>query len=396
MALTARQIDTAKSAEKDYKLSDASGLYLLVKKNGAKYWNLKYRFGGKEKKLSIGVYPAITLAQARIKRDEARRMIAEGRDPSQEKKEQKRAQRESSANTFKAIATEWFAHMERQWTPRYLADQVARIENKVYPVIGHRPVAEIKPMEVLDCLRLIESEGKLETVRKTRQLCFSIFAHAVITGRAISNPANYLNRALLPPERGTNRSLGKDHLPEFLRTLNASRSLMALATHLLMLTGLRTGELRKGEWTEVDVTNAVWEIPKERMKKRRPHLVPLSRQALAILEEIRALTAGLNSPFIFPAGHIHLAARQPRGRRCINEFLEQIGWHEHTTAHGFRHTFSTLAHDEGFNTAWIELQLAHVDKNAIRGTYNHALYLNDRRIMMQWYADMLDGMTEQR
>lgn len=389
MALTARQIDTAKPAEKDYKLADASGLYLLVKTSGAKYWCLKYRFGGKEKKLSLGVYPFITLAQARAERDKARRMMADGADPSHEKQVRKRALRESTASTFKAIATEWFAHKARQWTARYLADQVARIESHIYPALARRPVSEIKPLDVLDCLRVIERRGQLETLRKTRQICVKIFAYAIVTGRATRNPADYLSTALLSPERGSNRSLTADHLPAFMHALNQSERLVTKATRLLMLTGLRTGEMRLGRWEEVNFEKAVWEIPAERMKKRRPHIVPLSRQALALLEDIKTLTAGLNSAWILPGGH---GADRPRGRRFINDHLVALGWHEHTTAHGFRHTFSTLAHDEGFNSAWIELQLAHVDKNSIRGTYNHALYLDDRRTLMQWYADRLENL----
>ena len=393
MALTARQIDTAKPADKDYKLSDAQGLYLLVKKSGAKYWNLKYRFGGKEKKLSIGVYPAVTLAQARSKRDEARRMLADGIDPSHEKQVQKRAHRENTASTFKAIATEWLAHKARQWTMRGLSEHRARLENRVFPALGNRPVADIKPLEVLACLRVVEAEGKLETLRKIRQVCVQIFAYAIVTGRATSNPAGYLETALLSPVRGHNRTVSDEQLPAFVRDMKQSVSLMGLATRLLMLTGLRTGEMRQGEWSEIDVDNAVWNIPASRMKKRRPHCVPLSRQALEVLAQIKILTAGLNSPFIFPTARGNKAGKQPRERKCINDFLKTTGWHKYVTAHGFRHTFSTRVHDAGFNTAWIELQLAHVDKNSIRGTYNHALYLDDRRVMMQWYADMLDSLV---
>ncbi|MFZ4171422.1 tyrosine-type recombinase/integrase [Enterobacter ludwigii] len=390
MALTARQIETAKPRDKDYKLTDGQGLYLLVKKSGAKYWNLKYRFVGKEKKLSIGVYPTVTLAEARSRREDARRLLREGKDPSYEKQASKQAHRTSVENTFKVIATEWFAHKTRQWTERYLNDQIARMENKVYPFIGHRPVTEIQPMEVLNCLREVEKDGKLETLRKTRQICTQIFTHAIITGRAAINPAAHLSSALLPPERGEGRSLDTEQLPAFMRDLSQSRRLMAKGTLLLMLTALRTGELRQGRWDEIDFDKAIWEIPKERMKKRRPHIVPLSTQAVEILKQIQALTASLNSPYIFPGAR---NPAQPRTRRCINDFLEQIGWHKHTAAHGLRHTFSTITHDAGFNSAWIELQLAHVDKNAIRGVYNHALYLDNRREMMQWYADHIDSLS---
>ena len=393
MALTARQAETAKPAAKDYKLADAQGLYLLVKTSGSKYWQLKYRFGGKERTLSIGVYPAVTLAQARSKREEARNMLAEGKDPSYEKQAQKRAHRESTAITFKAIASEWFNHKARQWSKRYHDDQLARIENKVYPLIGQRPVAEIKPMDVLHCLKAIENEGQLEALRKTRQTCVNIFAWAIVTGRATTNPADYLNTALLPPEQGTNRHLSAAQLPGFLSDLHRAveqEHLMALATRLLLLTVLRTGELRYGTWDEIDLDNALWDIPKERMKKRRRHVVPLSHQALDTLKRVKDLTAHCRSSYIFPGFYRH---DQPRDASCIREVLKKIGWNGHVTPHGLRHTFSTLVHDKGFNTAWVELQLAHVDKNSIRGTYNHALYLDDRRTMMQWYADWLDGQV---
>jgi integrase len=393
MPLTARQIETAKPADKDYKLTDAQGLYLLVKKSGAKYWCLKYRFAGKEKKLSIGVYPNITLAQARSCREDARRILAQGKDPSHEKQVSRRAHHDATACTFKVIAQEWFTHKARLWTARYLDDQVARIGNTLYPAIGSRPVADIKPLEVLDALRTIEAQGKLEALRKTRQVCVQIFDYAIATGRATSNPATTLNTVLLPPERQNNRALTDAQLAVFLRDLTCSTSLMALATRLLMLTALRSSELRLGQWHEIDLGKAVWVLPKERMKMRRPHVVPLSRQALAIVQQIKDLTTKRNSLYLFPSVS---RSDRPRDRKCINDFLLQRGWHAHTTAHGFRHVFSTLAHDNDFNTAWIELQLAHVDKNSIRGTYNHALYLDGRREMMQWYADHLDKLENEK
>ncbi|MGC6029999.1 tyrosine-type recombinase/integrase [Enterobacter kobei] len=390
MNLTVRQIDTAKPADRDYKLTDGQGLYLLVKKSGAKYWCLKYRFSGKEKKLSIGVYPTITLAQARAHRESARKLLAEGRDPSLEKQAKKRASSTSASCTFKIVAQEWFDHKARQWTPRYLEDQIARIENNLHPVIGNRPVSDIKPMEILECLRKIETEGKLETLRKTRQLCVQIFDYAIATGRTILNPASSLNTVLLSPVRENNRALSESQLPEFIQSLKHSDKLMALATYLLLLTALRSGELRLGRWEEIDFEQALWHVPMERMKMRRPHVVPLSRQALALLRSIKESTAEFESEYIFPGVRY---PNKPRHRKCLNDFLQELGWHHLTTAHGFRHTFSTIAHDNDCNSAWIELQLAHVDKNSIRGTYNHAQYLDGRREMMQWYADHIDSLS---
>ncbi|MFZ1875372.1 MAG: site-specific integrase, partial [Chania sp.] len=190
-----------------------------------------------------------------------------------------------------------------------------------------------------------------------------------------------------------NRALAGVQFAAFMHDLTQAEKLMALATRLLILTSLRSSELRLGEWHEIDVDKALWEIPKERMKMRRPHVVPLSRQALAILAQIKTFTAARGSSYLFPSVS---RPDRPRDRKCINEYLQQLGWHDHTTAHGFRHVFSTVAHDHDFNSAWIELQLAHVDKNSIRGTYNHAQYLDGRREMMQWYADYIDSLSSEK
>ena len=391
MPLTVRQIEAAKPADKDYKLSDGQGLYLLVKKSGARYWNLKYRFAGKEKKLVIGVYPDISLAQARQKRDEARKLLAEGKDPSYEKQARKLAIRESMACTFRTIAEELLTHMARRWTTGYQADQRARLENHVFPALGNRPVTGIRPMEILNFMRTIEEQGKLEALRKTRQLCAQVFDYAIATGRATVNPASTLSGVLLPPEKQQRRTLSEEQIGAFMYQITASGNLMSLATRMLVLTAVRTGELRLATWDEINFTEALWVIPKERMKMRRPHVVPLSRQVLALLEEIKTRTESRNSAFIIPGA---FRKDLPRNRKCINEFLEQSGWHALTTAHGFRHTFSTILHDHDFSSAWIELQLAHVDKNVMRGTYNHAQYLDGRREMMQWYADYIDSLME--
>lgn len=392
MALTAKQIDAAKPTERDYKLSDASGLYLLVKKSGGKYWCLKYRFAGKEKKLSIGVYPDISLAQARFERDAARRLLIEGKDPSQEKQNKKQEEKVRNAGTFKAIAEEWFIHQSQKWSERHYRENKARIENHVYPAIGNRPVTDIKPMEMLSCLRSIEKSGTLQTLRKTRQTCVRIFAYAIVTGRATSNPADYLDTVLLSPLPSTNRSLAVEKMPLFINDMinNHKNPIMSLATRLLMLTALRSHELRFVRRDEIDTKNGLLEIPASRMKKRRPHVVPLSRQALVLLNTLSELTKDRNSTYLIPGSH---NPQKARNRKCFNEYLQQIGWHEHMTAHGFRHIFSTVTNDHGFHTDWIELQLAHVDKNSIRGTYNHAQYLEGRREMMQWYADYLDSLA---
>ncbi|HFF9493038.1 tyrosine-type recombinase/integrase [Serratia marcescens] len=389
MPLNARQIDTAKPKEKEYKLTDGGGLYLLVKPNGARYWRLKYRFLGKEKKLSIGVYPDISLADARLKREEARKIIALGGDPGEEKKAEKLAKKANAENTFKAIAVEWHGYKRANWSKGYADDLMEAFENDIFPDIGKRPIAEIKPLEVLSTLRKLEKRGVLDKLRKIRQACNQVFRYAIVTGRAETNPASELASALTAPKSTHYPHLLADELPDFLQALAAysGSPVTRLATRILMLTGVRTVELRQAEWKEFDFDKRVWEVPVERMKMRRPHLVPLSDQVMASLREIQAVTGRYN--LVFPGRN---DITKPMSEASINQVLKRIGYHGKATGHGFRHTMSTILHEQGYNTAWIELQLAHVDKNTIRGTYNHAQYLEQRREMLQWYGDYIDNL----
>lgn len=386
MPLNARQIDTAKPREKEYKLTDGGGLYLLIKPNGAKYWRLKYRVLGKEKKLSIGVYPDISLADARLKREEARKVVALGGDPSEEKRVEKMAQKASVENNFKAIALEWHEYKRTGWSKGYADDLMEAFENDIFPDLGKRPIIEIKPLEMLTTLRKLEKRGVLDKLRKIRQACNQVFRYAIVTGRAVSNPASELSSALAAPKSQHFPHLLAEELPEFLQALEAysGSPITRLATSILMLTGVRTIELRMAEWKEFDLDKAVWEVPKERMKMRRPHMVPLSTQVVEALREIQAVTGRYS--LVFPGRN---DITKPMSEASINQVLKRIGYHGKATGHGFRHTMSTILHEQGYNTAWIELQLAHVDKNTIRGTYNHAQYLEQRREMMQWYGDYI-------
>ncbi|HFO6081300.1 TPA: tyrosine-type recombinase/integrase [Escherichia coli] len=318
MALTARQVETARPKEKDYKLSDERGLYLLVKTTGARYWRLKYRIAGKEKKLALGVYPDVSLAEARIKRDDARKIISEGGDPGEKKRKEK--------------------------------------------------------------------------LRKVRQYCNQIFRYAIATGRATVNPASELTSTLAAPKAAHFPHLRADELPVFLRKLAEYHGspVTRMATNLLLLTGLRTIELRSAEWSEIDFDNALWTIPESRMKMRRKHVVPLSRQVTDILQQLKTFSGQYR--LVFPG---RCDINKPMSEASINMVLKRIGYDGRATGHGFRHTMSTILHEQGFNSAWIEMQLAHVDKNSIRGTYNHALYIDGRREMMQWYADYIDSLSEQ-
>lgn len=389
MKLTATEIKAARPKEKAYKLSDGGGMYLEVFPNGTKSWRLKYRIGGKEKRVVFGVYPTVTLAEARTKRDEAKRVLAAGGDPGQEKQAEKLAKVMAVANSFELLALEWHEHKRPNWSAGYASDILEYLKKDIFPFLGPRAITDIKPAEMLAVLRKMEQRGVLDKLKKTRQACRQIFTYAVITGRAENNPVVDLASALKAPKQKHFPHLLTDQIPGFLRALNDySGSIVTRnATRLLMLTGLRTIELRASEWADVDFDKGVWNIPAERMKMRRPHIVPITRQVKELLEEIHQLTG--RGKYIFPGRN---DAGKSMSEASINQVIKRIGYDGKATGHGFRHTMSTILHEQGYNTAWIETQLAHVDKNSIRGTYNHAQYLDGRREMLQWYADYMGAL----
>lgn len=391
MKLNARQVDAAKPREKAYKLADGAGLYLEVVPSGSRYWRMKYRFNGKEKRLAFGVYPAVSLAQARALRDEAKKKLAEGIDPSFAKKEEKLVRDVQLNNTFQAVALEWHGTKVSRWSEGYASDIIEAFNKDIFPYIGQLPVNNIKPLVLLNVLRRMESRGATEKAKKVRQRCSEVFRYAIVTGRAEYNPAADLTSAMSGHESKHYPFLTVEELPDFFKALTGytGSPLVVLAARLLILTGVRTGELRDAFWSEFDLEKAVWEIPAERMKMKRPHLVPLSTQALEIVQQLKVISG--QYPLVFPGRN---DPRKTMSEASINQVFKRIGYTGKVTGHGFRHTMSTILHEEGFNTAWIETQLAHVDKNAIRGTYNHALYLEGRREMMQWYADCIDNISK--
>ncbi|HAX6761086.1 tyrosine-type recombinase/integrase [Escherichia coli] len=387
MKLNARQVDAAKPREKAYKLADGAGLYLEVVPSGSRYWRMKYRFNGKEKRMAFGVYPAVSLAQARALRDEAKKKLAEGIDPSFAKKEEKLVRDVQLNNTFQAVALEWHGTKVSRWTEGYASDIIEAFNKDIFPYIGQLPVNGIKPLVLLNVLRRMENRGATEKAKKVRQRCSEVFRYAIVTGRAEYNPAADLTSAMSGHESKHYPFLTVEELPDFFKALTGytGSPLVVLAARLLILTGVRTGELRGAFWCEFDLEKAVWEIPAERMKMKRPHLVPLSTQALEIVQQLKVMSG--QYPLVFPGRN---DPRKTMSEASINQVFKRIGYTGKVTGHGFRHTMSTILHEEGFNTAWIETQLAHVDKNAIRGTYNHAQYMEGRREMMQWYGDYLN------
>ncbi|KMV94426.1 hypothetical protein HMPREF9693_04457 [Klebsiella oxytoca 10-5249] len=386
MPLNDMQIRRAKPEVKAYTLGDGQGLSLLIEPNGSKSWRFRYRFAGKPKMISLGVYPTITLADARSRRDDARKLVAEGKNPSEVRKEQKIALQTESESAFEKIATEWHQMKSAKWSEGYASDIMEAFQNDIFPYVGTRPVGEIKPLELLNVLRKIEKRGALEKMRKVRQRCSEVFRYAIATGRAEFNPAADLSSALDVHQSNHFPFLKADEIPDFLRALNGytGSRLVLIATKLLMITGVRTIELRAALWAEFDLDNAIWVIPAERMKMRRSHLVPLSVQALDLLNELKIMTG--NYRYVFPGRN---DPNKPMSEASINQVIKRIGYAGRLTGHGFRHTLSTILHEQGFESAWIEIQLGHIDKNMIRGTYNHAQYLSQRSEMMEWYSNTI-------
>lgn len=389
--LTDRAIKNAQAGEKIRKLSDGNGLVLVVYPNGSKYWVYRYRHLGKEKTLSLGIYPEVTLAEARLKLIDARKVRSQGQDPSEARKELKRQAIVSAVNSFEAIAREWVTAKSPGWTPRYAEFIVHRMEIDLFPKLGTRPIKDIAAPELLSVIRLIEERGALDLAARAMQYCGQIFMFGIATGRAERNPANDLKGALKTHVKKHYAHLKAIELPEFLGKLEvySGERQTALAVKLLLLTFVRTVELRGAEWAEIDLGNAEWRIPAERMKMRRDHIVPLSTQSVAVLKELHHLNGRWK--YVFPNPYRPI---KHMSENAVLYALYRMGYHSRATGHGFRHTASTVLNESGlFHGDVIERQLAHVQGNKVRGVYNHAEYLPERRKMMQWWADYLDQVA---
>ncbi|WP_439860631.1 tyrosine-type recombinase/integrase [Pseudomonas sp. MBLB4136] len=388
MALTDSAIKTAKPKEMPYKLSDAHGLYLLVNPNGSKLWRLKFRVNGKEKGLALGAYPTVTLAQARQKREEARKQLAEGGDPSEQKKAAKQAHRTSGV-TFESLAQEWYAYNAPRWAKSTRYKAKLYLDNDIIPGIGSRPVKAITRPELVKLVRKVEARGALNAAGKIRQWLHQIFRFGLASGVVDANPATDLDVVAAPAEAARHHPhVSFAELPELLGKIDSTNisTLTRCAIQLLVLTATRPGELRAARWSEFDLDAATWTIPKERMKARRPHVVPLPRQAVATLRQLHEITG--TYALLFPGQQ---NAERPMSENTINKALRLMGYEGRQTGHGFRHLLSTELNGRGYNRDWIERQLAHGDKDEIRDTYNHATYLEQRREMMQAWADSIDA-----
>ncbi len=382
------KIRKAQGKERAYKLSDGAGMFLLVTPAGNKYWRLKYRFGGKEKTLALGVYPDVTLAAARIKRKAARELLDQGKDPGLVKKERKRQEAMRVGNTFESMAREWHNKQKHRWTPAHAKKVITGLENNIFPTLGARPIAEITPAELLDVLRVIERRGALVVAREVLQRCSTVFRYAIASCRAERNPAADLQGALKPPKQTHYASLSADDLPEFLDKLDQfeGHTITQLAIRLLLLTFVRTVELRGARWTEFDLDNRLWRIPAERMKMGAEHLVPLSNQVIECLAELREISGYYD--LLFPG---RSDAHKPISANTVLYGLYRMGYHGRATGHGFRSTASTILNEMGFPSDAIERQLAHGERDKVRAAYNKALYMDKRTEIMQAWADYLDS-----
>ncbi|MBI3463499.1 MAG: tyrosine-type recombinase/integrase [Planctomycetes bacterium] len=383
----------SKPKSKPYKMSDGAGLFLLVTPAGGKYWRFKYFFANKEKLLALGVYPEVSLAAARDRRAQAQNLLAAGQDPGEAAKEAKRLATVRRGTTFEAVARDWYETRKHEWAPESIRCKTFYLEKRLLPKLGDRPIADITSPEVLEMLREIEGRGTLDTARRVMQMCDQVFRYGVATGRVQRSPVPDLRGALKTPVVKHQAYLKADELPEYLRGLNAydGHRLTTLALRLLLLTFVRTNELRAAEWTEIDWDKHEWRIPAERMKMKELHIVPLSRQAVAAFREVEKLNLGRK--YVFPNLH------NPSTFMSENTMLYalyRMGYHSRATGHGFRSTASTILNEHEFRPDVIERQLAHGDRNRVRAAYNHAQYLPERRKMMQWWADYLDEIAAKK
>jgi integrase len=369
-------------------LADQNGLHLLIHPNGSKYWRLKYRFGGKEKTLALGVYPTVTISMTREKREEARRLLASGVDAGVAKRFSG-----ASGTTFENIAREWHPQFFSQWTEEYAAIILRRLEANIFPFLGSTQITQVDPIQLLPILRRIEGRGTVETAHRVKQTCSQVFRYAIATGRAARNPASDLDGALKPVDSRHHPSVkGPKQVGELMRAIRGySGSQTTLcALKLAPLLFVRPGELRHAEWADIDLKAEEWRIPAERMKMRSPHIVPLSVQSLAVLAELRPITG--SGKFLFPGAR---SGKRPMSENTINAALRRLGYSsEDMTGHGFRSIASTLLNEQGWNRDAIERQLAHSERDAVRAAYNYAEHLSERRKMMQHWADYLDVLCE--
>lgn len=392
MPLTDTAIKNAKPSDKTTRLFDGGGMYLEIAPTGGKWWRLKYRYGGKEKRLSLGVYPDVSLKDARQRRDDARKLLANDTDPGENRKAVKAAKSDRAANSFEVVAREWFSKNSANWTESHGSRIIRRLERDIFPWIGGRPIAEIKAQELLAVLRRIEERGAVETAHRAHQNCGQVFRYAIATGRAERDPSPDLKGAL-PPVKQSHLAAITDPkaVAELLRAIDGYQGsfVTKCALRLAPLIFVRPGELRKAEWREIDLDKAEWNIPAERMKMRAPHLVPLSTQSMEVLRELYALTG--EGRYVFPGARTN---GRPMSDNAVLAALRRMGFaKDEMSGHGFRAMARTIL-DEVLQVRpdFIEHQLAHAVRDPNGRAYNRTAHLSERRKMMQLWSDYLEKL----
>ena len=374
------------------KLNDGGGLYLWVYADGRKYWRLRYKIAGSEKSLSLGVYPATSLKKARKRRDEERQRLEDNLDPAAERRAEKARKMVASANSFEAVAREWYAKQSKTWVPGHADDVLRRLEMNAFPTIGRRPISEIEAPELLAALRPMEERGAHDLAHRVLQVCGQVFRYGIATGRCARNLATDLRGALTPHKKKHQAAVRPEDFPDLLRAIKGYEQIgdkqTRLALELLAVTFTRTNELIGATWSEFDTDAGIWVVPAERMKMKTEHIVPLSTQAVAILATLKEIGGG--SRFVFPGRN--------RDKSISNNTLlfalYRLGYKGKMTGHGFRAVASTMLNEMGvFRPDVIERQLAHSERNEVRGAYNRAEYLPERKKMMQAWADHLNTLA---
>jgi integrase len=374
------------------KLSDGGGLYLWVLEDGSKYWRLRYWLAGKEKSLSLGVYPFVTLKEARAKRDDQRKILTDNLDPSAERKAAKhKAHLATGINLFETVANEWYAKQKHTWVPHHATDVLRRLESNIYPGLGKRPIADIEAPELLAALNKIEERGAHDLAHRVLQVCGQVFRYGIATGRCKHDLSADLRGALTPHKKQHQAAVRPEDLPDLLRAIATYDAIgdkqTRLALQLLAHTFVRTNELIGAQWAEFDLDKALWVIPAARMKMKTEHVVPLSPQALSILAELKDIACG--SRLVFPGRN----PQKPISNNTMLFALYRLGYKGRMTGHGFRAVASTILNETGLNPDVIERQLAHCERNEIRGAYNRAEYLGERTRMMQHWSSYLENLA---
>jgi integrase len=397
MPLTDPAIKKAKPADKPYKLTDGGGLFLMVNQAG-KYWRMNYRFDGKQKTLSLGVFPDTSLASARQKRDDARKKLADGIDPGAAKQEAKLAAKTASANSFESIAREWHTGKSKRWAKVTADKAMTHLENYVFPEIGHLPVASVKASQVLAMLRKVESQGIAYTATRLREMCGQIFRYAVATGRAEDNPAAHLLGAMQKPATTHRPAITeRREFGEFLRALRHAERFEPITRYALyfaMLTFVRSQEFRFARWDEIDLTAKEWKVPAHRMKvgKTLPaHTVPLSNQVIALLEELRDLTG--HTPYLFPKSKGY-GQNEVISENTVGKMLNNMGYQGRQCAHGFRASARSILSEQGWSVEAMERQLDHKEASGTVAAYARSQHLPERRKLMQAWADTCDALEK--